>query len=324
MSHHLSGPNLRPPLDDPRLDLTDVFVFQAPADPTRTVLIMDVNSFAFVPGATPRLHPDAVYRLAVDTDGDDRADVAFNFTFSTPGADGAQTVTVHRATGDRASGWDATGEVVIQDAPVSFAPEPDIVISGDLTFAAGLRSDPFFADLEGIGKDFAWTGRDTMADKNVMSLALEMSADVLGSGPIGVWGRVCLHRDGRLESVDRGAHPSLTAYFNTEDAKDAYNRADPADDRATYMGPWIKVLEHTGGYTPLDAARALETVLPDILRFDRTRPAAYPNGRALHDDVTDARLYMLGNGKIADDGIGPHTDLLDRFPYLGPPHPQHP
>jgi hypothetical protein len=61
-------------------------------------------------------------------------------------------------------------------------------------------------------------------------------------------------------------------------------------------------------------------VLPDILRYDRDRPAAYPNGRTLTDDVLDARLAMLTNGRVTGDHIGPHADLLAEFPYLGDPH----
>jgi hypothetical protein len=26
------------------------------------------------------------------------------------------------------------------------------------------------------------------------------------------------------------------------------------------------------------------------------------------------------NGKVTGDKVGPHGDLLDDFPYLGPPH----
>ena len=40
----------------------------------------------------------------------------------------------------------------------------------------------------------------------------------------------------------------------------------------------------------------------------------------LTDDVLDARLAMLTNGKVLGDHIGPHTDLLPDFPYLGNPH----
>lgn len=309
MSHHLSGPNLRPPSGDPRLDLTDVFAFKSSADPGHTVLIMDVNSFGFDPTAGQHPHPEAVYRLCVDNDGDNRPDVTFDFVFSQP-RDGRQTVTVSR-----------NDEVVIRDAEVSFGVEPNVVESGGVLFSAGLRSDPFFADLEGIGNNFTWTGNDTMAESNVIGIVLEVPDDMLGPDPrIGVWGRVLLRKDGELVSVDRGAHPSLTAYFNAEDAKDAYNAGDPADDVRKYREAWIAVLEHTGGYTADEAMDELETILPDVLRFDRSQPAKYPNGRRPADDVTDVRLQMISHGKITGDGIGPHIDLLDEFPYLGPPH----
>ncbi len=78
MSNHFSAANLKHPGDDARLDLTDLFVFAAPDDPDRTVLIMDANPFAKGDG----FHPDAVYRFNIDTDGDALADVAFSFTFS--------------------------------------------------------------------------------------------------------------------------------------------------------------------------------------------------------------------------------------------------
>ncbi|MBH1936196.1 DUF4331 family protein [Streptomyces sp. AV19] len=316
MSHHLSGPNLRSPRGDARLDMTDLFAF-SPSD-GRTVLIMNVHPIAPAEGAA--LHPDAVYRVNVDTDGDHQADTAFSFVFSPP-RDGRQTVTVYRADGERARAHEASGKVIVSDAPVSLGPEPVVVESGPYAFFAGLRSDPFFADLDGIVKDFQWTGVDWGADKNVLGMVLEMPDGELGTDPvIGVWGRVSLHSEGRLTSVDRGAHPSLTAYFNADDVKDAYNAGEPAQDWDTYREPWTAVLRHTGGYDDRAAEEALRTVLPDILRYDRGRPAAYPNGRTLTDDVTSARLTMLSGGKITTDRIGPHTDLLPGFPYLGLPH----
>jgi hypothetical protein len=39
MSNHFSAANLKSPGGDARLDLTDLFVFAAPGDPGRTVLI---------------------------------------------------------------------------------------------------------------------------------------------------------------------------------------------------------------------------------------------------------------------------------------------
>ncbi|WP_235884067.1 DUF4331 family protein [Saccharopolyspora elongata] len=302
-------------MNDPRLDLTDLFAFSAPGD--RTVLIMDIHPFA---GENDALHPDAVYRINVDTDGDHRADVAFSFVFSAPG-NGQQTVTVYRATGAQAREHDAVGDPVITNAPVDLGPDPRTVETGPYRFFAGLRSDPFFADLEGIGNDFQWTGHDAMADKNIFGLVLEMPDAELSSDPeIGLWMRASLRRNGQLKSVDRGAHPSLTAYFNEEDVKDAYNEGEPATDWDTYLQPWTAVLQYTGGYDPQTAEQTLRTVLPDVLRFDRSKPAAYPNGRKLTDDVTSMRLAMVSGGKITTDHIGPHDDLLSEFPYLGAPH----
>ncbi|MFJ6382606.1 DUF4331 family protein [Kitasatospora sp. NPDC092039] len=316
MSHHLSGPNLRSPLDDARLDMTDLFAFTVPGD--RTVLILNVNPVA--PTGGQAFHPDAVYRINVDTDGDHRADIAYSFVFSPP-HDGRQTVTVHRATGDQARDHAAAGQTIFTDVPVNFDTEAATAESGPYKFYAGLRSDPFFADLDGIVAKFQWTGVDWGADKNVFAIVLEVPDAELGPRPeIGVWGRVSVHQDGQLKSVDRGAHPSLTAYFNAEDAKDAYNAGEPADDWDTYRDPWSAVLQHFGEYDPQAAEQALRTVLPDILRYDRAKPAAYPNGRTLTDDVTSARLTMLTGGKVTTDNIGPHTDLLPHFPYLGTPH----
>jgi hypothetical protein len=61
--------------------------------------------------------------------------------------------------------------------------------------------------------------------------------------------------------------------------------------------------------------------LPDILRYDRTARAAYPNGRALTDDVYSMRFAWLTRGRVTSDGLKPHDDLLVEFPYLGVPNP---
>ena len=81
------------------------------------------------------------------------------------------------------------------------------------------------------------------------------------------------------------------------------------------------MLEHAGGYSPDDARRVARTLLPDVLAYDPGQPASYPeNGRALTDDATDHFLAVFTNGQVTGDQVGPHTDLLTEFPYLGPPH----
>src|SRR6516162_10907032 len=113
MSNHFSAAGLKHPGDDARLDLTDLFVFAAPGNPDRTVLIMNSNPFSKGDG----FHPGAVYRFNIDTDGDALADAAFSFTFSEP-RDGRQTATAYYASGDDAQTREPRGEVLIAGTPV--------------------------------------------------------------------------------------------------------------------------------------------------------------------------------------------------------------
>ena len=46
MSNHFTGLSLGPPLGDQRLDLCDLYAFQSPTDPARTVLILNANPLA--------------------------------------------------------------------------------------------------------------------------------------------------------------------------------------------------------------------------------------------------------------------------------------
>ena len=49
-------------------------------------------------------------------------------------------------------------------------------------------------------------------------------------------------------------------------------------------------------------------------------PVRFPhNGRTLTDDVVDLFFSIYANRNVTDK-VGPHGDLLDEFPYLGPPH----
>lgn len=99
MSNHFTGLDLGPPLGDQRLDLCDLYAFQSPADPARTVLILNANPFA----EALEFHPDAIYRLNIDNDGDCLTDLAVSYTF-TPLQDGRQTAHVLMATGAGALG----------------------------------------------------------------------------------------------------------------------------------------------------------------------------------------------------------------------------
>ena len=337
MSNHFSADNLKFPGDDRRLDMTDLFVFQAPEgehhhgllhrhQPGKTALILDSNPTSApppipAPVTGPEFHPDAVYRINIDTDGDAQADIAFTFTFSAFD-NGVQTGAAWYATGSQARQPGPVGEQLTSSLPVSFDGTVRPVQAGEVRLAAGLRSDPFFADVEGALHGFHWTGHDDFADNNVDSIALEVPDDMLGDGPvIGVWASISLRRDGELVQMDRGGNPTINPFINPDGEKNLYNSRQPADDVANYLGPWSKILENAGGYSPEEARTAALMVLPDILHYDRTKPANYPNGRVLTDDVYSIRFAWLSNGKIPPAGLKPHDDLLAEFPYTGPPNP---
>ena len=112
----------------------------------------------------------------------------------------------------------------------------------------------------------------------------------------------------------------MQAVFLPGERRSDYLSGEPAaDDR--FVGVFAHELEHSGGYSSKDAADVARKLLPDILLYDPRRPASYPhNGRALADDVVDLFFAMFTNGRVTGDKVGPHSDLLDGFPYLGPPH----
>ena len=325
MSNHFSADNLKFPGDDRRLDFTDLFVFKSPEDPDKTVVIIDSNPTSApppIPPATtgPEFHPDAVHRINIDTDGDAKAEIALTFTFSEY-EDGVQTASVWYATGSEARELEPAGELLTESLPVSFDGIARPVQARRIRMCAGLRSDPFFADVEGALHGLEWTGHDDFADNSVDSIALEVPADILGPDPvIGVWATISLRRDGALVQMDRGGNPTINPFINPDGEKNLYNTRQPADDVANYLEPWSKVLEN-GGYSPEEARAAALQVLPDILQYDRTKPAAYPNGRALTDDVFSMRFSWLTYGKVPPTGLKPHDDLQAQFPYLGPPSP---
>jgi hypothetical protein len=324
MSNHFSAANLKSPGDDARLDLTDLFVFAAPDHPDRTVLIMDSNPFMMGDG----FHPDAIHRFNVDTDGDALPDVAFSFTFS-PLENGHQTATAYHATGPDARTREPAGEILVEATPVSFGAAATPVQAGPCRLFIGKRSDPFFADADGVlhwlvgGEkgDFQWTGTDIFASANVLSIALEVPNDLLGRGPqVGVWITLSLRRDGNVVQMDRQGNPSFNPILNPNNIKDEFNATDPVDDVKNHQKPLSETLQRHG-YTPDEAAGAALTLLPDILHYDNTRPAHYPNGRVPTDDVFSARMIFMVHGQATPQSIKPHDDLMAVFPFLGMPHP---
>jgi len=322
--YHYSGPNIGFPRGDARLDLTDLYAFPKPGDAGKSIFIMNVHPSVGLnpPGPTTAepFAPEARYELNIDTDDDGVADLSYVVRFSR--AEGGQRATVRLVEGVQAAETGARGRVIFDQVPVSTGRQGDVAQAGDHRFFAGWRSDPFFFDVLGTLNAFQFTSGDFFADKDTCSIVLEVPNALLGLKAVSLWARTLIPADGGSGGwiqADRGARPNQTPFLAGEQ-NDAYLAGEPADD-ARFVPVFAHALEHTGGYSPQEALRVAGTLLPDVLRYDPTRPACFPvNGRALIDDVSDVFLAILTNGKVTGDKVGPHTDFLEDFPYLGPPH----
>jgi hypothetical protein len=140
--HHNDAPDL-----DPRTDITDLYIFQNLGDPTKSILILNVNPEA--PTRANAFDPQASYEFKIDTNGDFEAEIAFHVLFTNIN-NGEQTASVYCVTDAAARGTGPVGEAIIQQAPVSLTHEARITTEGPYRFFADLRSEPFFADPTGF------------------------------------------------------------------------------------------------------------------------------------------------------------------------------
>ena len=124
-----------------------------------------------------RLHPDAIYRLNIDNDGDCLTDIAFSYVFS-PAANGRQTSTSSWPRARNPARPKPVGTKIVADAEVSFGPKPNIVKVRQLhllrrqpqrRFLLRLRRNQELFDTTGgrnftaphLGGKSPWTGVDS-------------------------------------------------------------------------------------------------------------------------------------------------------------------
>jgi hypothetical protein len=339
---------------DARIDVTDIYAFQAPDDASRSALVLSVNPLA--PTLATAFSHDARYELRIDTNDDAIADIVYRIRFSDP-AKGPQTATVRRLTGDAAAGNDdqaddpdgdddqhddenedgdddgARDRVIVKRAPVDLAKtaSPHVTERRGYKFFAGIRSDSFFFDLAAFlglpphahALDFTNPGSDFFLDKNVFSIVISApKVQLLGAKPkVGYWARCLVRVGGRWVQKDRMGRPAINTVFNHGEDKNTFNNIPPTRDRTLFKDKFIAVLEGPPFNRDAATATALTAVLlPDLLTYDYSNAAGFLNGRKLQDDVIDAELQLLTGSGTISDFVGPHGDYLAVFPYLGTPH----
>ena len=339
---HLDAPGLASPSARPDSDINDVYAFNA-YTAGRTVLAVTTGPGA---GAIAPLTyaTDVSYKINIDTNGDAVEDTAYVYRFSaskvktgTP----QQPFTVTRYTGSGAVSL--SGGTVVANGTTN-KPQAKVKSGG---FAwAGLRSDPFFFDLDAFRQavlkqdrgrtgfcDKSGQGVDFFASLNTNALILELPNSTLG-GKIGVYAQT---RTANNAAIDQMGRPAINTVFNKGEDKNVFNATVPSQ-QSTKFGKNVSDtltafsgLDKEGAY-PADVVGALTGVLiPDVLTFDTATKAAGPlNGRGLADDVIDAELNIVTGGyvvpgrdavgAIPTDCVAAHTDISSTFPYLGKPH----
>lgn len=342
---HLDAPGLTSPSARPDADINDVYAFNSDRA-GRTVLVMTTG-----PGAgaiAPKTYAtDVSYKINVDQNGDAIEDLAYIVKFKRDtarkgAANPRQVFTVTKHVG--AGAVNATG-----GAPVAtgFSNAPEASMKGGGRAWSGIRSDPFFFDLDAFRQvvlkqdrgrksfcDTSGAGVDFFAALNTNAIILDLPNSTLG-GKIGVWAQTL--RDSDKTVIDQMGRPAINAVFNSGEDKNIFNATVPSQQSVKF-GPNVNKtlatfsgLDKEGAYSTAVLGALTGVLIPDTLTFDTATKAAGPlNGRALGDDVIDAELNIVTGGyqvpgrdaagAIPSDCVAAHSDYSTSFPFLGKPH----
>jgi hypothetical protein len=336
-------------------DINDVYVFRAPDNSRRTVLAVTVNPAINLFGGN--FGTNVRYILNVDKNGDEKPDLAYVARFGRVDRDDderfpEQDYRITKYTGRNARSLESGTTVAWGESN-----EGSARTRNSLKAWAGVRSDPFFFDLTGFigtttllttgtavgGDGLGSNPTDFFANLHPNAIVLSIPNSQLAD-TIGVWAVTQYRKDGTWRAGDQMGRPAINTVFNPAADKNLFNRTPPSKQATAYNGKFrnnvinglkfFSSLDSEGAYSNAQAAALADVLIPDVLVYSRSSTLPAPlNGRALADDVIDVELNVttggdpLGlfadrnaTGAVPGDGVGPHTDYLSRFPYLGRPH----
>ncbi|MCI0461397.1 MAG: DUF4331 domain-containing protein [Gemmataceae bacterium] len=331
-------------------DINDLYIFQSPTNPSNTVLV--VTWSPFTGSLTPTtFDPKPFFDLRLDNTGDAVDDLIFRVTFGPEEAGGEQRVTVRGLPAVKFPGGGILAKgLVAQNLP----------LAGGGLFRADVFDDPFFFDAAATGAFLTAgtaplpraTPRNFFANANTLAYVIEIPTARLLSAPGNprITGFIRFEQNNVV--IDRMGQPAINtglippvprSDLTRGDRRNAFNAGLPRNDRRDFLFDAMYVLGVNPDGTPnprslfkrsaADARTVAEILLPDVLKYDTTRPADYSqfNGRTLRDDVIDVTLRALTGSPTATDGVpddnatitdgrpGPNGVTLPvAFPYLGP------
>ena len=341
MSHHFDTAIAR---EDPRLNLLDFYLFRG--QPGTTVMAMTVNPNAGTK-AQDTFHEEGLYAFRFDLNDDAHEEVTFKVRFGEVGhaeGDGpegrhVQTLEVRRATGrDAEQGTDGgviasgtTGGIVAGDAGVRiFAGLAPDLFAADRTAATAYRA----AVAAGkFSPDFFHASTNYFQNRNVTAIVIEVPRESIG-GPdaaVRAWATVSLCGHAPEMQVSRWGLPLMTHVFITDEGvKDDYNRSLPSADVPRFsriVADGLSRFTQLAGSTDDPSAfaqRVVELLFPTTLPYVLDSAASFGfagfNGRSITDNVENVMLSLQANTPIDMRTPVVRTNILDEFPYFGPPH----
>ena len=338
-------------------DLTDLFVFESPTDPSKVVLAMDFDPL-ITSGENRPFDPSVLYQFKIDNTGDGVEDRVIQINVNGRGAD--QTVSVFGPDQPQRVGTVST----LLGARRQGRLNQPFAGPGNSTVFVGTRKDPFFFDLEQFFKVIpdrnyqvqpnpnpptatsfrpAGQAQDTLAPFNVHSIVIELPRAQLGTGKIGVWMTTSVsdpsRRVGNFAQIERLAVPALNELFMDFSAHNDSNIKTPTDD-APNQSNFIRKFVTSIGRPEGIANAVISVAIPDVIQADLSKPTGSYfgtqlgqnfGGRRPTDDVIDVTASVVFGSAVTgitqgaipgltSDNVGPNpANFLPTFPYLGNP-----
>ena len=326
MSDHVDGPRQ---IGDPSADLSDLFAFTSPTNPTRTVLAANVfpSAGAGASFSNAIVHSIVVRHVAITGTGDNAAfkagegEYRFSFRFDTlkpqPNGKPVQNGTCTLPGGKVLS-------ITVNDERGATTPD------GAVRVFAGLRSDPFIlAWLLGKLQPFP----NLLQHDNVLSVVVEFETSrILDLNKGSLFGAVAetvpipqttglgAFIGGNAARIDWVGRPEQTnmrldngALVGANDLRDLWNQQIPfaiaAELRPLFRQRLLDSLtswdmrDGKSDWTPAALAASANVFLDDFMVFDVTKPIGDASFLEIEKSTLNGHAYQTGGGRTVNSNV---------------------
>jgi len=321
MADHIDGPRS---IGDPSIDLSDLFAFTSPENPSRTVLAADVFPSAGESAVVSNVvnHGIVVRRVTVagvgDASGFKSGGEEFRFSFK---FDALEAAAGDGKPTQRGTCTCPDGQVlhfVVGDEKGTTSPD------GVYRVFAGLRSDPFY---------LAWLVEslrripNLLEHDNVLSFVVEFDTNrVLDPSKGSLFGVVAEtvplphpnslvgHEPPRLDWIGRPEQTNVRlnnpAMAGTDDVRDLWNQQTPFAIAADVLPIFRKRLmdsfqnwdmrDGRADWTPAEMTANVNVFLDDFLLFDVAKPITDSSHLEIERSTLNGKAYQTGGGRTID------------------------